>query len=102
MPASNAPRMLERAHGRIRTSIASGFLTLRTDAPSMVSARPGYASVPHHVAVHVVRPSAGMMAFRCGGLSAATYHWLMAKYETPLKPTLPLLHGCTPAHSIVS
>src|ERR671920_261591 len=39
------------------------------------------------------------MAARCSGCRAAVCHWFSAKYEMPLRPTLPLDHGCTPAQS---
>jgi hypothetical protein len=32
-------------------------------------------------------------------LRAATYHWDMAKYETPMRPTRPMHHGWHAAHS---
>ena len=47
-------------------------------------------------------PSHGIIAFSDGGLRLATSHCVIAKYETPLVPTLPLLHDCLPAHSIAS
>src|SRR5204863_303927 len=45
-------------------------------------------------------PSHGIIAFSDGGRSPATSHCVIAKYDTPLVPTRPLLHGCLPAHSI--
>ena len=47
-------------------------------------------------------PSHGTIAARCGGRSAATRHAFMAKYETPMTATLPLLQLCVPAHSTQS
>ena len=45
---------------------------------------------------------AGVMATRCGGASIAASHWTAPGYERPKVPTLPLLQGCTAAHSMVS
>ena len=47
-------------------------------------------------------PSHGTIAARCGGRSAATRHALMAKYDTPITATRPLLQPCVPAHSTQS
>ena len=47
-------------------------------------------------------PSQGIIALSDGGLRPATSHCVIAKYETPLVPTRPLLHGCLPAHSMAS
>ena len=47
-------------------------------------------------------PSHGIIALSDGGLKPATSHCVMAKYETPLVPTRPLLQTCFPAHSIAS
>jgi hypothetical protein len=43
-----------------------------------------------------------MIAFNDGGWRLATNHWLMAKYEMPDSPILPLHHGCAAAHSMAS
>src|SRR3954464_6198643 len=45
-------------------------------------------------------PSQRHIAARGGGCRPAPCHWLMPKYETPDKPTLPVDQGCTPAHSM--
>ncbi len=38
---------------------------------------------------------------RSGALLAAT-HWAMARYDTPVRPTLPLLQSCVPAQVMAS
>src|SRR5437867_4026485 len=49
-----------------------------------------------------VQPSHGLIAARCGGWSSATRHWDTVRYDTPDRPTFPLLHGCVPTHSMSS
>src|ERR1039457_2778594 len=47
-----------------------------------------------------VNPAHGQIAERDLGRSAATFHWLMARYETPFMPTLPLDQDWAAAQSI--
>lgn len=44
----------------------------------------------------------GTMHFRWGGASAAAYHCVCPRYETPAIPTLPSHHGWAATHSTVS
>ena len=47
-------------------------------------------------------PSQGIVALSEGGFKFATSHCVIAKYEMPIVPTLPLHHGCLADHSIAS
>lgn len=65
---------------------------------------PGFAhaAVEGELAIHVADTLAGHDGGQSGGFSAATAHCDIARYETPLSPTLPVLQGWPAAHSITS
>src|SRR5687767_1235036 len=67
-------------------------------APTAWNAPPGYRWSMYQFEAE----SEQNIAFKCGGRVTAVRLWLKQEYDSPIVPTLPLDHGCVPAHSIVS